>query len=81
MAQYRSKRYRAAADKRDRAKTYPLAEAIAALKAMPAPKFDQTVTIAFRLGVDPKQFPRVHEHRERIRARPAHSKVLAEEAA
>src|SRR6187200_2869335 len=55
MAQYRSKRYRAADSKVDRAKTYPLAEAIATLKAMPAPKFDQTVTLAFRLGVDPKQ--------------------------
>jgi glutathione S-transferase len=31
-------------------------------------------------GVDPRQFPRVHEHRERVRARPAVSKVLAEEA-
>src|SRR6188768_3570100 len=55
MAQSRSKRYRAADSKVDRAKTYPLAEAIATLKAMPAPKFDQTVTLAFRLGVDPKQ--------------------------
>jgi len=55
MAQYRSKRYRAAAEKRDGNKVYHLAEAIAALKAMPAPKFDQTVTLAFRLGVDPKQ--------------------------
>jgi len=32
-------------------------------------------------GVDPSAFPRVHEHRERIRARPAVSKVLAEVAA
>jgi glutathione S-transferase len=32
-------------------------------------------------GVDPKQFPRVHEHRERIRARPAVTRVLAAEAA
>jgi len=32
-------------------------------------------------GVDPQQFPKVHAHRERIRARPAVSKVLAEEAA
>jgi glutathione S-transferase len=31
-------------------------------------------------GVDPRQFPKVHEHRERVRARPAVSKVLAEEA-
>lgn len=28
-------------------------------------------------GIDPKTFPRVHAHRERIRARPAVSKVLA----
>jgi large subunit ribosomal protein L1 len=55
MAQYRSKRYRAAADKRDKKKVYPLAEAVSALKAMPATKFDQTVTLSFRLGVDPKQ--------------------------
>ena len=32
-------------------------------------------------GVDPKQFPRVLEHRERIRARPAVRKVLAEQGA
>jgi len=31
--------------------------------------------------VDPRQFPRVLEHRERIRERPAVRKVLAEEAA
>src|SRR6187549_2311945 len=55
MAQSRSKRYRAADSKVDRAKTYPLAEAIATLKAMPAPKFDQTVTLSFRLSVDPKK--------------------------
>jgi glutathione S-transferase len=31
-------------------------------------------------GVDPKRFPRVHDHRERVRARRAVAKVLAEEA-
>ena len=55
MAQYRSKRYRAAADKRETKKVYPLTEAVSALKAMPPTKFDQTVTLSFRLGVDPKQ--------------------------
>jgi large subunit ribosomal protein L1 len=55
MQKNRSKRYRAAAEKLDATKSYPLQEAIAALKALPAPKFDQTVTLAFRLGVDPKQ--------------------------
>jgi large subunit ribosomal protein L1 len=55
MQHSRSKRYRAAAEKVDAAKSYPLAEAVSVLKALPAPKFDQTVTISFRLGVDPKQ--------------------------
>lgn len=32
-------------------------------------------------SVDPAQFPKVHAHRERVRARPAVAKVLAEEAA
>jgi len=32
-------------------------------------------------GVDPRQFPKVHEHRERVRARPAVRKVLARRAA
>jgi glutathione S-transferase len=34
-----------------------------------------------RDDVDPAEFPRVLEHRERVRARPAVRKVLAEEAA
>ena len=33
----------------------PLAEAIELLKKFPAPKFDQTVEIHMRLGIDPKQ--------------------------
>jgi len=32
-------------------------------------------------GVDPRQFKKVYDHRERVRARPAVRKVLAEEAA
>lgn len=53
-----SKRYRAAlkvlGDGNGR-KPRPLAEAVALLKQMPPPRFDQTVELAFRLGVDPKQ--------------------------
>ena len=55
MAHKRSKRYRAAAEKVDAKKTYSLNEAVQVLKGLPAPKFDQTVTLSFRLGVDPKQ--------------------------
>ena len=55
MAKNRSKRYRAAVEQLDRSKAYNLADAVATLKKFPAPKFDQTVTVSFRLGVDPKQ--------------------------
>ncbi len=55
MANKRSKRYRAAADKVEAEKAYSLTEAISLIKTLPAPKFDQTVTLSFRLGVDPRQ--------------------------
>jgi large subunit ribosomal protein L1 len=49
-----SKRYDAAAAKVDPAKAYTVDEAITTLKAMPAAKFDESVDLSFRLGVDPK---------------------------
>ena len=55
MAINRSKRYRTAAEQVDRSKSYNLSEAVAALKKFPPTKFDQTVTVSMRLGVDPKQ--------------------------
>lgn len=55
MSHNRSKRYRAAAELLDRAKIYLLNDAIATLKKFPPTKFDQTITLAFRLSVDPKQ--------------------------
>lgn len=54
MAKHRSKRYRAAAEK-VATKAYQLTEAVGILKSLPPTKFDQTVTLSFRLGVDPKQ--------------------------
>jgi large subunit ribosomal protein L1 len=54
MAIKRSKRYRKAAELvEDR--PYSLDEAIGILKKFPTPKFDPTVTLSFRLGVDPKK--------------------------
>ena len=55
MPQNRSKRYRASAEQVDRKKSYNLNEAVATLKKFQPTKFDQTVTVSFRLGVDPKQ--------------------------
>jgi large subunit ribosomal protein L1 len=51
----RSKRYRACAALVEPAKAYSLTEAVEALKKLPPTKFDQTVTLSFRLGVDPRQ--------------------------
>src|SRR5262247_63819 len=48
------KRYEAAAAKIAPEKQYSLEEAIGILKDMPAAKFDQSVDLSFRLGVDPK---------------------------
>ncbi len=51
----RSKLYKAQLEKYDKLKLYPLAEAVKLLKELPTVKFDQTVELAFKLGVDPKQ--------------------------
>src|SRR5436190_2148153 len=55
MQQDRSKRYRASAEQVNRKKSYSLNEAVATLKKFQPTKFDQTITVSFRLGVDPKQ--------------------------
>ncbi len=54
MATMVSKRYDAAASKIVPDKQHSLEEAISVLKAMPGTKFDESVDLAFRLGVDPK---------------------------
>src|SRR5688500_9723994 len=54
MATVVSKRYDAAVAKIDAEKPYTVEEAISALKAMPPAKFDESVDLSFRLGVDPK---------------------------
>ena len=49
------KRFRAAAATVDRTREYPLLEAAQAVKAAAYVKFNETVDIAVRLGVDPRQ--------------------------
>ncbi|MEQ8763375.1 MAG: 50S ribosomal protein L1 [Planctomycetota bacterium] len=51
----RSKRYRRAFDKLERGKLYELSEAVALIKSFDSPKFDETVEIALKLGVDPRK--------------------------
>ena len=51
----RSKRYQESAKGVEPAKSYTVDEAIGVIKALPITKFDETVEIAFHLGVDPKK--------------------------
>ncbi len=49
------KRYKTAAESVDRSRQYLPAEAMKILKEFPPAKFDETVELAFRLGVDPRK--------------------------
>jgi ribosomal protein L1 len=49
-----NKRYDASTAKVEPDKQYTLEEAVAVLKQMPVAKFDESVDVSFRLGVDPK---------------------------
>ena len=55
MATKRSKRYQKAAQLVEEGKSYSLSDAADLLKKFPAPKFDQTVTLSFKMGVDPRK--------------------------
>src|SRR5213594_1875822 len=50
-----SKKYNKALEAVDAKKTYPLKAAVEVLARFPKAKFNETVDLAFRLGVDPKQ--------------------------
>ncbi len=51
----RSKRYVAAEKRINRSQKYEPAEALSLLKALPAAKFDETVDVVVKLGIDPKK--------------------------
>jgi large subunit ribosomal protein L1 len=55
MAKKRSRRYQKAAARVDRSKRYSLVEGMALLKSLAGPKFDETVDIAVRIGIDAKK--------------------------
>src|SRR5215475_13102655 len=50
-----SKRFKKALEVVDAKKSYPLKEAVGVLAKFPKAKFNETIDLAFRLGVDPKQ--------------------------
>src|SRR5882672_1597721 len=55
MMKMPSKRYKKAVGLVDKAKAYPLPAAVDLLSKFPKAKFNETVDLAFRLGVDAKQ--------------------------
>jgi len=55
MAQAHSKRFKKALESVDGKKSYLLKEAVGVLAKFPKAKFNETIDLAFRLGVDPKQ--------------------------
>lgn len=55
MAGRNGRRFKTALSQIDRRAQYSIEDAVTLLKDMPAPKFDQTVEMALRLGVDPRQ--------------------------
>ncbi|MES2996314.1 MAG: 50S ribosomal protein L1 [Verrucomicrobiota bacterium] len=55
MAKQRSKRYQKANALVEAGKSYTLTDAIGTVKNFPAPKFTPTITLSFRLGVDPRK--------------------------
>lgn len=53
------KKFRSASERRDIAKSYEAKQAIALVKQMSFAKFDETVEVAVRLGVDPRHADQV----------------------
>jgi len=54
-----SKRYKKAVELLDQDKQYDVTEAVSLLKQFPKSKFDETVELVFRLGVDPRHSDQV----------------------
>ena len=55
MSRIHSKRYKKGIEAVDTKKTYSLKSAVEALAKFPKAKFNETIDLAFHLGVDPKQ--------------------------
>lgn len=51
----RSKRYQQAETRIDRSRQYPPVEALGLLKELPGAKFDETVDVVVKLGIDPRK--------------------------
>jgi len=55
MARHRSRRYEQSAAKLEPNKRYQLEEGISLIKSLAGPKFDESVDLVVRIGIDPKK--------------------------
>ena len=55
MTRTHSRRFRKAQGQVDRNRAYPLSQAVSLLKELPSVKFEESVEVAVRLGIDPKK--------------------------
>ncbi|MFT4512349.1 MAG: large subunit ribosomal protein L1 [Planctomycetota bacterium] len=55
MARHRSRRYQEGASKVERSKRYAIEEGITLLKSINGPKFDESIELVVRIGIDPKK--------------------------
>ena len=55
MARHRSRRFEKCSAQVERNKRYPLDEGMALIKSLAGPKFDESVDVAIRIGIDPKK--------------------------
>lgn len=55
MARPRSRRYLKAAEKVDQTKRYAVVDGLSLIKSLVGPKFDETVDVAVRIGIDAKK--------------------------
>ena len=55
MVRKRSRRYEKCATKVERDKRYPMDEGLALVKSLPGPKFDESIDVAIRIGIDAKK--------------------------
>lgn len=55
MARRHSRRFEKAAEKVDRSKRYDPSAGISLIKSLPGPKFDESIDVAVRIGIDAKK--------------------------
>lgn len=62
----KGKRYLDAARRFDRSRLYSLVEALDLVKSLASAKFDETVELAVRLGVDPRKADQIVRDRKSV---------------